>query len=249
MPFSEYSDYYDLYYADKDYAAEVAFVLELAARFGNTPKTLLDMGCGTGRHLVEFIKRGLKCEGFDLSTEMLGHARERLAGTEVILSEGNLTDFRNGKRYDIIVAMFAVMGYLTENNQLAAGLETARKHLKQDGIFIFDGWFGPAVLAQGPEKRRHEYRAGKNLVLREVTPRLDPINQTVTVHYNISVQRDGRIVKRTDEDHIMRFMFVQEMKLAMESTRLELVHFCPFLDPNGELTIDTWNATFVARRK
>ena len=32
---SEYSDYYDLYYADKDYKAEVDFVLELAARCGS----------------------------------------------------------------------------------------------------------------------------------------------------------------------------------------------------------------------
>lgn len=43
MVFSEYSDFYDLYYADKDYAAEADFILELAARFGDTPKTLLDM--------------------------------------------------------------------------------------------------------------------------------------------------------------------------------------------------------------
>ena len=247
MVFSEYSDFYDLYYADKDYAAEVDFVLELAARFGNTPMTLLDMGCGTGRHLEEFVKRGLKCDGFDLSAEMLSHARKRLAGTGVNLSEGNLTDFENGKQYDIVVSMFAVMGYLTSNNKLLAGLETARKHLKEDGVFIFDGWFGPAVLAQGPEKRRHEYREGENLVLREVTPRLDSVQQTVTVHYEVSVQRDGRIMKQTQEDHIMRFMFVQEIALAMKMAELNLVFFCPFLEANGYLSTGSWNVTFVAR--
>ena len=249
MVFSEYSDYYDLYYADKDYAAEVDFVLQLAARFGNTPRTLLDMGCGTGRHLEEFIKRGLKCDGFDLSTEMLSHARKRLAGTGVDLSQGNLTDFENGKQYDIVVAMFAVMGYLTENSQLAAGFETARKHLKEDGIFIFDGWFGPAVLSQQPEKRRHEYKNAQNTIVREVSPVLDPVSQTVTVHYDVSVKRDGQFGKQIREHHIMRFMFVQEMKLALETAGMEFVHCCPFLEENRELTIDTWNASFVARRK
>lgn len=37
MVFTEYSDFYDLYYADKDYAAEADFVLELASRFGANP--------------------------------------------------------------------------------------------------------------------------------------------------------------------------------------------------------------------
>lgn len=139
MAFSEYSDYYDLYYAEKDYAAEADFVLELASRFGVKPQNLLDMGCGTGRHLVEFVKRGLKCDGFDLSTEMPSQASKRLAGTDVDLSEGNITNFENGKQYDLVVAMFAVMGYLIDNEHLLAGLHTARKHLRPEGVFIFDG--------------------------------------------------------------------------------------------------------------
>lgn len=156
MAFSEYSTFYDLYYARKDYAAEVDFVLELASRFGANPQNLLDMGCGTGRHLEEFVKRGLKCDGFDLSAEMLSQARERLPRTGVGLSEGNIIDFENGEQYDLVVAMFAVMGYLPDNARLIAGLRTAQKHLRPEGVFIFDGWFGPAVLAQKPEERCHE---------------------------------------------------------------------------------------------
>ena len=73
MVFSDYAHFYDLYYESKDYAGEVDFVLELAGRFGSKPKTILDMGCGTGRHIEEFIKREIKCDGFDLSPEMLAH--------------------------------------------------------------------------------------------------------------------------------------------------------------------------------
>lgn len=249
MVFSEYSDFYDLYYADKDYAAEVDFVLELAARFRDTPKTLLDMGCGTGRHLKEFVKRALKCDGFDLSGEMLSQAHKRLAGTGVDLSQGNLTDFENGKQYDIVVSMFAVMGYLTDNAQLVAGLSTARRHLKKGGIFVFDGWFGPAVLSQRPERRRHQYKNGQDTIVREVTPHLDPIRQAVTVHYDVFTQRDGQIIKQIKENHIMRFMFVQEMTLLMQSAGLKLVHYCPFLEPDGQLSTDTWNVSFVAQKE
>ncbi len=249
MLFSEHSNYYDLYYADKDYAAEAGFVLELASRFGVNLKTLLDMGCGTGRHLEQFAKRGLICDGFDISEKMLSQAKERLAGSGVTFQKGNLIDFENHKQYDLVIAMFAVMGYLPDNEQLLAGLRTAQKHLNPKGVFIFDSWFGPAVLSQKPEKRRHEYEDGQNTVVRKVAPSLDPVRQTVTVHYDVSVNRNGQIIKQIQENHVMRFMFVQEMAILMQSADLKLIHSCPFLEPDGKLSTNTWNATFVAQRE
>ena len=152
MPFSEYSTFYDLYYADKDYAVEVDFVLELASRFGVKPQNLLDMGCGTGRHLEEFVERGLKCDGFDLSSEMLSQARSRLPGTGVGLSEGNIIDFKNGKQYDLVVAMFAVMGYFPDNEQLLAGLCTAQSNCARKACSSFTAGSGLQFWHKNPRK-------------------------------------------------------------------------------------------------
>ena len=249
MVFSEYAHFYDLFYADKNYAAETEFILELSSTFGLMPKTLLDMGCGTGKHLDEFVKRHVKCDGFDKSTEMLVQARKRLSEKNVTLTEANLTDFKNGKSYDLVVAMFSAFGYLVDNNQLLSGLRTAYKHLLPGGLFIFDGWFGPAVLTQKPEQREHEYQYGQYTIVRKATPALDLINQIVTIHYEIIIRRENRILKRINEDHHVRFMFIQEMAIAMEYCGLELIHYCPFMVPDGKLTADTWNITFIARRK
>ncbi len=249
MAFNDYAHFYDLYYANKEYSGEVDFVLDLASRFGTRPGSLLDMGCGTGRHLEEFVRRGIKCDGFDLSPDMLAQARQRMAGKDVTLYEGNLISFENGKRYDLVVAMFAVMGYLTENEQMLAGLRTACKHLHTEGLFIFDGWFGPAVLVQQPEERRHEYIEEKDLVERNAVPSLDPVSQTVTIDYQVVLKRDGNVVKNISEKHVMRFMFIREMELAMKNTGLELVSYCPFMKPDKKLSASDWNVSFVARRK
>lgn len=246
--FGRYADFYDLYYADKDYAAEVDFVLVLAGRHGCRPKTVLDMGCGTGRHLVEFAKRGLCADGFDRSARMLAAADRRLKGIRACLSQGDLTTFRNGKRYDMVVSMFAVMGYLTTNGELVAGLRTARTHLAPRGVLVFDGWFGPAVLAKKPEPRRHVYRQGLTRVTRRVAPELDVVSQVVAARYEVTVKEQGAAPRVIREEHRMRYMFVQEVALAMERAGLELVHACPFLDPDGTLSTATWNATFVAKR-
>jgi SAM-dependent methyltransferase len=249
MVFSDYAQFYDLYYKKKDYAGEVDFVLGLAARFGTNPVSVLDMGCGTGRHMEEFIKRGTICDGFDISLEMLTQARERLAGTDAILTEGNLISFENGKRYDLVVAMFAVMGYLTENDQILAGLRTPFKHLRPAGLFIFDGWFGPAVFVQQPEERRHEYFENKDLVERKAVPLLDPVNQTVNIEYQIVHKRAGNVIKQVSEKHVMRFMFIREMEMAMKNVGFELVYYCPFMKPDKSLTTEDWNVSFVARKK
>jgi SAM-dependent methyltransferase len=249
MVFSQYAHFYDLYYAEKNYSAEVDFILQLAARFGTEPKTVLDMGCGTGRHMEEFCKRGMGCDGFDLSPEMLEQARQRLVEKDCTLAEGNLTNFENGKQYDLVVAMFAVMGYLTENDQMLAGLNTARKHLKPGGVFIFDGWFGPAVLAQQPEKRLHQYCDGDDIVERKAVPSLDPINQTVSIDYDITQKQKGIVTRQISEKHKMRFMFIKEMELAMNNAGLELVHCCPFMEPDKKLTTADWNISFAAHRK
>lgn len=246
MVFEEYADFYDLYYENKDYGAEADFVLRLAGRFGGKIGTLLDMGCGTGRHIEMFLRRGVTCDGFDRSKHMLDKAACRLAGKPARLNLGDLTRYDGGRTYDVVVSMFAVMGYLVSNEDMVAGLKTARRHLREGGVFVFDGWFGPAVLAQQPEVRTHEHASGGVRVCRKAVPALDPVAQKVTVRFEVSVTRDGAEAKHFAEVHEMRMMFVQEMRLLMESAGLKLAYVCPFMEEDGTLSTATWNVCFVA---
>ena len=251
MVFQDYARFYDTYYRQKDYGAEVDFVLGLARRFGVPPARVLDMGCGTGRHSEQFWNRGVAADGFDLSAPMLEQARARLAGggRDADLRVGDLRTFRNGRTYDLAVAMFAVLGYLVTNADWRAGLATAATHLKPGGLLVFDGWFGPAVLAQRPETRCHTYEEDGRTVTREVTPELDPVAQSVTARYRIRATRDGKVESEFTEDHRMRFLFVQEVDLLLENAGFQLLHVCPFLAPDGRLTTETWNLSVVARRR
>ena len=59
MSFSaRYSQYYDLFYHEKNYKAEAAFVTDLLGRYGIVGGHLMDLGCGTGRHAAEFAAAG-----------------------------------------------------------------------------------------------------------------------------------------------------------------------------------------------
>ena len=77
--FEQYAPWYDLLYQDKDYASETSFVDEQLRRHGAGTGTLLDLGCGTGVHAVEFARKGWTVTGIDLSPDMIRRADARRA--------------------------------------------------------------------------------------------------------------------------------------------------------------------------
>jgi ubiquinone/menaquinone biosynthesis C-methylase UbiE len=68
--FARSAAFYDLIYARKDYAAETEQVHAwIQARKRSPGSTLLDVGCGTGRHL-SLLRAHYEVEGLDLDTEL-----------------------------------------------------------------------------------------------------------------------------------------------------------------------------------
>ncbi len=259
--FNKYANFYDAYYVSKDYEKEAAFVLSLTKKYGvkKNFKTILDIGCGTGGHLIPFARAGFKVVGFDLSEAMVSQAREKIQrlksgalATITIVPSVKVADarsYRDGKKYDLTVAMFAVMGYLTSNEDFLEGLKTARAHLEKGGLFIFDVWFGPTVLTEGPETRIQEFDKNGKRTIRIVSPELDSINQIVRVKYKILQIDDRRVVTEVDEVHEMRFFFIQELKLFLEDAGFEMVKVCPFMAAGREPVPGDWNISVVAKAK
>jgi len=77
--FNKYSRYYNLLYRDKDYAGEADYVHELIRKYSPDAKSLLDLGCGTGRHAFPLAKKGYSVTGVDISEEMLAVASSHLS--------------------------------------------------------------------------------------------------------------------------------------------------------------------------
>lgn len=86
----KFFDAYAPKYKDEPYVhntdAEIDFIVN---KFGLRPgMRILDIGCGIGRHSLEFSRRGYSVTGIDLSENMLNQARN------AALEEGLVIDFR-----------------------------------------------------------------------------------------------------------------------------------------------------------
>jgi SAM-dependent methyltransferase len=249
--FDEYARFYDNLYHLKDYGKEVDYVLALVHKAGNPrPKSVLDIGCGTAKHVIPFAQRGMETVGFDLSSRMVEAARANIkdAGVNAHVNVGDALTYRDKKKYDLVVSMFAVMGYLNANEDFLKGLETARVHMHTESLFIFDVWFGPAVLHQKPEVRVQEHTAGDQNTMRIVRPEINICNQTVTVAYDVMKFNDEKkVIEEAHEKHTMRYFFAQEMKLFLTIAGLEMIGIYPFMDTDKEPTENDWNIAIVSK--
>jgi SAM-dependent methyltransferase len=261
--FGAYSQYYDLLYRDKNYAEEVAYVSGLIERERPGSRTLLDLGCGTGRHDFLLAERGYRVTGVDMSSDMLEVARaergRRLLATPGAepprFEQGDVRTLRlpaqatssTTERFDVVVSLFHVMSYQSTNDDLLAALHTLREHCKPDGLVLFDAWYGPAVLSERPTVRLKRLKGEGVEVTRLAEPVLHANENFVDVNYQIFVKDlQGGSTEELHETHRMRYLFVPELKLMLAAAGLRLERACEF-GSERELGCTTWNALFVAR--
>ncbi len=250
--FRGYARFYDSLYSDKDYAAECGFLERLFVANGvGTGGSVLDLGCGTGGHLIPLVQAGYLVTGVDLSPEMVGIAVQKAAavGIEPTLVVGDVREIDLGRTFDAVISMFAVVGYQLSNSDLAAMFAVARRHLDVGGVFVFDAWFGPAVLTARPgEKRKAVLLEDGSKLVRVAKPKLDVVAQTVRVDYEL-VRDDSssEAAGEVSESHTMRFLFAQEIAYFLEVAGFGAVALMPFMREHDVPTEEDWNVTWVAR--
>lgn len=245
MPvFGSYARYYDLLYQGKDYSGETGFIMSLIDRHMPETKTILDLGCGTGRHAQLLAGNGFRVTGVDQSTEMLSIAGQR-AHDNLEFVHGDIRDIRLGRTYDLVIALFHVLCYQTGNTDLSAAFATAKAHLKPGGIFIFDCWYGPAVLTDRPTRRSKILEDETTLITRIAEPVMHPNDNCVDVHYLINAldKESGRTTELR-ETHRMRYLFRPEIQLFLEAQGMNVREFAAWMT-GEEAGFDSWSVYFV----
>jgi SAM-dependent methyltransferase len=253
IAFGEYSAIYDLIYADKDYPGEARYVAGLieqfSARKGASAK-VIDLACGTGRHAFELAAMGYAVEGSDISAGMIDVARAQARARSLPVRFHNRSfqtaDAIEG-RFDVALALFASLGYLTRFDDFALALGNVKKRLSPGGIFIFDMWNGAAVLPGYSPHKVREVGDAQRKVERISRTSVDAIAQQARVDFEFRVAYADGTARHFSEEHRVRFYFAQELSDLLSALGFEVLLRCPFLSAGSPLGADDWNMTFVAR--
>ena len=136
--FTDYANSYDKEIYTQGTIAEVDFIENEIGH--DTSKTILDIGCGTGRHAIELAKRGYSVTGIDLSDSQLAKAEEKAkaAGVKVTFLKRDARDFYFNEPFDAAIMLcegaFSLMETDEMNFQI---LQNTAKALKPNGVLIF----------------------------------------------------------------------------------------------------------------
>lgn len=252
--FRKYAGYYDLLYRDKGYAAEVDYIDNLVLRYGPGSRNILELGSGTGRHALLLADKGYSLHGVDLSDDMVCIARERQRdsaagnGAEISFNQGDIRNYRAAGTFDVVIALFHVVCYQTTNEDIISTFRTAAAHLEEGGLFIFDCWYGPAVLTEQPECRTKSVENEVLEIVRETTPELWPDSDIVDVHFNVTVrEKASGIEEQFHELHRMRYLFSPEVDYFLQQCGLALLASEEWLSA-GKPGTGTWNVCYVAHK-
>ncbi len=251
--FGNYARYYDLLYRDKDYVSEAQFIHNLIQTHAPDSKTILELGCGTGNHATLLAEEGYELHGVDLSKEMLNIANERLLQYPAELvkklqfSHGDIREFRVAKKFDVVISLFHVISYQTTNADLLLAFTTAKSHLKTGGIFIFDVWYGPAVLTEPPAVRVKRLEDELIQITRIAEPVMYPNENLVDVNYHVFIKdKNNDIVEELKETHKMRYLFKPELTLLLSELKMSIIDFKEWLT-NKAPSLKTWGVYFVVK--
>jgi SAM-dependent methyltransferase len=144
--FTRSARFYDAVYSFKDYEREAAQIDELTKSRNPSAATLLDVACGTGKHL-EQLQHLYRVEGLDLDPVLLEVARERLP--DVPLHEGDMTSFDLEREFDVVTCLFSSIGYALTVERLGQAIERMAAHLAHGGVLVVEPWISPEAWEEG----------------------------------------------------------------------------------------------------
>ena len=135
----------------KNTVAEVDFLLSLYPL--KPGASILDVGCGTGRHSIELAKRGYNVTGLDLSEKMLEVAKANAGDAEIEWINADARNFALDKMYDGAICLCeGSLGLIEKGeNPVEHDLSVYRniaKHLKANAPLVITCLNGYSVIRQ-----------------------------------------------------------------------------------------------------
>jgi dTDP-3-amino-3,4,6-trideoxy-alpha-D-glucopyranose N,N-dimethyltransferase len=131
---------YDEVHSFLDYEGASKSILTTIKHWHPTALSLLDVACGTGRHL-EFFKPAYHVEGVDLNPKLIDIAHKRLGS--VSLHVGDMTELKLQTSFDVIMCLFGSVAFLKTAERLTKAIAAMALHLNDGGLLLVEPWLAP----------------------------------------------------------------------------------------------------------
>lgn len=216
--FTKTAEYYDALYHFKDYEEACLKLHQMIQSNIEDAKTLLDVGCGTGKH-VEYLQKFYDTDGLDINEELLKVARSRCPNTSFF--HGDMTNFDLNKQYDIVVCLFSSIAYVQSKQNLDKSIMCMAAHLKPGGLLVVEPWLYPENYWLGRITANYVDQNNLKIAWMYVSELIE--NTSVfNIHYMVGTP-DG--IENFQEKHIMGLWNDSQYRSAFEKAGILNVQY------------------------
>ena len=129
---------YDRLTNDVDYRSTVEFYNMILQKEGLSPRTAVDLACGTGSVAWLLAEQGMSVTGVDMSEEMLAVAAQKEGGNRPMFACQTLQELSLPRGVDLAVCALDSLDYVTNPADCQEAIRRVYRVLNPGGCFIFD---------------------------------------------------------------------------------------------------------------
>lgn len=212
--------------------------------FEHVDGPILDLGCGTGRLLVEFLKAGKSAQGCDASPDMIAWCQRVLDEQDQSCALHTQAIHQLDIEDEFVgIYMCGAFGLGGSRADDLEGLQRVHRHLKPGGVLVMDhhlpnlespkGW---SAWVEEPELPRRWPRQGEKKIARdgsefELLTRqydFDPLAQTTTLEIRVTKSRDGEQMGQEQGQIRVGLYFMAEIELMLSVAGFQDVEITGF---------------------
>jgi SAM-dependent methyltransferase len=247
-----HAELYDIFYADKPYESEAAFVHQCLQQYGRgSTHRLLELACGTGTHALVLEKLGYQIVATDYSEDMLACARSKAAKVSSNI-DFRLKDMREldlaDDPFDAVFCLFDSIGYVVTDEALTQVLQGIHHCLRPEGLFVFEFLHASAVVAGYDPVRIRRWSIPEGELLRISETSLRYAEKLMSVTYTIYELRNDGTYSSLQETQLNRYFSIQEMVGWLSAYSFTPLKWFAGYTRDESVGEQTWHVVGVARR-
>jgi SAM-dependent methyltransferase len=113
-------------------------VQQLLGLLDGRPQTVLDLGCGPGRHALPLADAGLSVTAVDTSPSLLEQLATERGDRAIEIVEADMREFSRPAAFDLVIVMWTSFGYFTDEADHRRVLDNIRSSLAPNGRVVLD---------------------------------------------------------------------------------------------------------------
>lgn len=164
-----------------------------------TPKTSMDLACGTGILCGILQKNGIEASGMDLSEGMIRIARENYP--ELCFEAADMITYRPNKTFDLVTCTGDALNHIPRLEDVTRIFENVYACLNPGGHFIFDILNKNEVSSSEPFEM--DFQEDTRIWFQMTQPEADSVNLKIRVFENDKLKFEENIQEKIHDPQII----------------------------------------------